>query len=169
MASETLHYPRFLLIVQTSVPHFSLQPPFPTWPPNVGVPWSRLGVFVSPYLVYILPSCTEHPHDFHHQFHGLATQSSVLDSDVSAWLSHNPLLSPGLIRYLSSIHLAPQGRTSERPEEFSLYSHPHPPHDQGLLTLPLNSYQIWPLLSIPAIAAMIQAASSLTWMTAMAS
>lgn len=32
-----------------------------------------------------------------------------------------------------------------------ILSHSHSPHDPDLLTLPLNSYQIWPLVSIPMV------------------
>lgn len=121
-----------------------------------------------PIWPILLPPVLTCHHDFHHDGSCMIwlLQSSVLDSEASAWLSHKPLFSSsGFIRYLSFIYLGSLRQNLREATKSSLPSHPHPSHDQGLLALPLTRYQIWPFLSITTNGAIIQAASSLTWTT----
>lgn len=85
-----------------------------------------LGPSSHPIWSILSPHVLTHTHDFHHQSPGLPTPELGFGLGCVS-IAHKLLLCPGLIRYLSFIHLAPQGRTSERQQNpLSPHTHFHP-------------------------------------------
>ena len=86
--------------------------------------------------------------DLHHQLPGLLP--GLATSELSfglGCLSVAVSQVPSFLRVHQVSVLQPFGSPRQNlrgAAESSLRSHSHPPHDRDVLTLPLNSYQIWP-------------------------